>query len=80
MGISEAANTKVLFDRAAELGVEVLLDTECHLGNLQAVREFIANFADSVDHLYLTIDLDALPRRVRWPQGESAGPARRPGR
>lgn len=64
LGISEAANTKVLFDRAAELGVEVLLDTECHWGNLPAVHEFIANFAGSVDHLYLTIDLDALPASV----------------
>jgi len=64
MGISEAANTKVLFDRAAELGVEVMLDTDCHLGNIQAVRQFVEQFANSVDHLYLTIDLDALPASV----------------
>ncbi|GAA1883643.1 formimidoylglutamase [Paeniglutamicibacter psychrophenolicus] len=64
VGISEASNTKVLFDRAAELGVQVLLDTECHLGNIDAVRGFVAEFAGSVDHLYLTIDLDALPASV----------------
>lgn len=64
VGISEASNTKVLFDRAAELGVQVLLDTDCHLGNIDAVRNFVADFAGSVDHLYLTIDLDALPASV----------------
>lgn len=64
MGISEAANTKVLFDRARELGVEVMLDTDCHLGNLEQMRRFVADFAQSVDHLYLTIDLDALPASV----------------
>ncbi|WP_313813856.1 formimidoylglutamase [Glutamicibacter sp.] len=64
VGISEAANTKVLFDRATALGVQVLLDTNCHLGNVDGVRRFVANFADSVDHLYLTIDLDALPASV----------------
>lgn len=64
VGIAEASNTKVLFDRAAELGVQVLLDTECHLGNLAGVQKFVADFADSVDHLYLSIDLDALPACV----------------
>ncbi|MGO2053636.1 formimidoylglutamase [Glutamicibacter sp. 287] len=64
VGISEASNTKLLFDRAQDLGVQVLLDTECHLGNLDAVREFVTGFAGTVDHLYLTIDLDALPASV----------------
>lgn len=64
VGISQASNTRVLFDRARELGVEVLLDTECHAGNIPDVRRFVADFASSVDHLYLTIDLDALPASV----------------
>ena len=64
VGISEASNTKVLFDRAEELGVQVLLDVDCHLGNIDTVRSFVADFAGSVDHLYLTIDLDALPASV----------------
>lgn len=64
VGISEASNTKALFDRAHELGVKTLLDTECHAGNIDRVREFVAEFAQSVDHLYLTVDLDALPASV----------------
>ncbi|WP_417215648.1 formimidoylglutamase [Arthrobacter sp.] len=64
VGISETSNTNVLFDRAEALGVEVLLDEECHLGNIDRVRHFVADFAASVDHLYLTIDLDALPAAV----------------
>lgn len=64
VGISEASNTRKLFDYARSLGVEVLLDTECHLGNLDGVRGFVTDFADSVDHLYLTIDLDALPASI----------------
>ena len=63
-GIAQASNTKVLFDRAAELGVQVLLDTECHPGNIAGVQKFVEDFAASVDHLYLTIDLDALPASV----------------
>lgn len=63
-GISRTSNTKALFDRAEKLGVHVLLDTECHLGNLEAVNRFVTEFANSVDHLYLTIDLDALPASV----------------
>jgi len=64
VGISESSNTKILFDRAQTLGVEVLLDAECHLGNIDRVRRFVADFAASVDHLYLTIDLDVLPASV----------------
>lgn len=60
VGISEAANTRVLFDRAADLGVQVLLDTECSLAHQDRVEQFVLDFAASVDHLYLTIDLDAL--------------------
>lgn len=64
VGISETSNTRTLFERAHGLGVEVLLDEECHLGNIEQVRRFVAEFATSVDHLYLTIDLDALPAAV----------------
>lgn len=64
IGISETSNTRTLFDRARELGVEVLPDVQCHLGNTERVRSFVTDFAASVDHLYLTIDLDALPASV----------------
>lgn len=64
VGISEASNTRVLFDRARDIGAWILMDTECHAGNLHGVRKFVQDFAASVDHLYLTIDLDALPASI----------------
>lgn len=54
----------MLFDRAHALGVKTLLDTECHMANIGRVRDFVVEFAKSVDHLYLTVDLDALPASV----------------
>ncbi len=64
VGISEAANTRILFQRAEELGVRVVLDTECSVTQLDRVDTFVADFCSGVDHLYLTIDLDALPAAI----------------
>lgn len=61
IGISEFSNTRLLFDRARDLGARVLRDVDCHLGNLRLAESFVTKFADSVDDLYLTIDLDVLP-------------------
>ncbi|MGO1726185.1 formimidoylglutamase [Glutamicibacter ardleyensis] len=61
IGISEANNTPVLFDQAQGLGVKYLADEQCGAGNLGTVIEFVHGFLDSVDQLYLTIDLDVLP-------------------
>lgn len=58
LGIQEAANTKMLFDKAGELGVEYLLNYEFNLENWDYVEERLKVFIDQVDHLYLTIDLD----------------------
>lgn len=61
IGISELSNTRLLFDRAHNLGVRILRDVDCQIGNLSVVGDFVTEFAESVDRLYLTIDLDALP-------------------
>ncbi|WP_332602526.1 formimidoylglutamase [Arthrobacter sp. S2(2024)] len=61
VGISEPNNTRTLFKTADRLGVKYLLDEEC---SAEAVQEFVARFLDSVDVLYLTIDLDVLPASV----------------
>ena len=61
VGISEPNNTRTLFDTADRLGVKYLLDEDC---SPEAVQEFVARFLDTVDVLYLTIDLDVLPASV----------------
>ncbi|ABK01780.1 formiminoglutamase [Arthrobacter sp. FB24] len=61
VGISEPNNTPVLFKTAERLGVKYLLDEDC---TAEATRKFVADFLDTVDVLYLTIDLDVLPAAV----------------
>lgn len=64
VGINEAGNTPVLFDRADRLGVEYLTDDQCTAAHLGRVLEFVRSFLDTVDDVYLTLDLDALPAWV----------------
>ncbi|WP_026820337.1 formimidoylglutamase [Arthrobacter castelli] len=64
VGISPTSNTRFLFDRAGELGVTYMLDEQCRLDRLAEVISFVRRFIDDVDHLYLTLDLDALPAAV----------------
>lgn len=61
VGISEANNTKALFDTADRLGVRYLLDEDCEA---ERVKAFVASFLADIDVLYLTIDLDVLPASV----------------
>lgn len=61
VGISEPNNTRTLFNTADRLGVKYLLDEDC---SAEAAHDFVARFLDSVDVLYLTIDLDVLPASV----------------
>jgi formiminoglutamase len=61
VGISEPNNTPGLFTTAERLGVQYLLDEDC---TAERVAAFVAQFVDSVDVLYLTIDLDVLPASV----------------
>ncbi|MDK7741663.1 arginase family protein [Helcobacillus massiliensis] len=61
VGIAEASNTKVLFDTARDLGVEWMTDEECASVGRDGIADFIESFAEQLDVLYLTIDLDVLP-------------------
>ncbi|MDT0190316.1 formimidoylglutamase [Rothia terrae] len=61
IGISEASNTQVLFDTAQEYGVKYLLDEECTVSNKEHIETFVRWFIESVDIVYLTLDLDVLP-------------------
>lgn len=64
VGISEANNTRVLFDRARERGVTWLTDEQSQTADLPHVLRFVREFVREVDVLYLTIDLDVLPAAV----------------
>ncbi|OHX21649.1 formimidoylglutamase [Chromobacterium sphagni] len=61
LGVAETANTQALFDNARALGAEWRLDTEMTGWQLADIRGQLAEFLDSVDAVYLTIDLDVLP-------------------
>ncbi len=58
VGISEPNNTRALFDTAHELDVKYLLDEDCSAGRTEG---FVASFLETVDIVYLTIDLDVMP-------------------
>lgn len=64
VGISEANNTRVLFDTAREHGVTWLTDEQSQTADVTNVRRFVRGFIQAVDVLYLTIDLDVLPAAV----------------
>lgn len=61
LGISRISNTQVLFNRADELGVIYRLDKEMTLLNLPLLQQDLQQFIDKMDHIYLTIDIDAFP-------------------
>jgi formiminoglutamase len=61
LGISKPNNTSALFATANRLGVRYLQDDQC---SMPVVSDFVAGFLDSIDCLYLTIDLDVLPAAV----------------
>jgi formiminoglutamase len=61
VGISEPNNTRALFATAEQLGVQYLPDEDCTGAR---AHDFVAQFLESVDVLYLTIDLDVLPASV----------------
>ncbi|MDI5920409.1 formimidoylglutamase [Halomonas sp. LR5S13] len=61
LGVSRAANTRALFNRADELGVMVREDRDITAPRLTDIEQDLADFLRDCDHLYLTIDLDVLP-------------------
>ncbi len=74
LGVSRYSNTRALFDRAAQLQVKWRLDEEMSVEQLPALRQIVGEFITRVDHVYLTLCLDALPAAVA--PGVSAPAAR----
>lgn len=64
VGVSDLSNTRVLYETADQWGVRYLSDDACRIDRMAQVLEFVQTFIDGLDHLYLTIDLDALPAGV----------------
>ncbi|WP_432258841.1 formimidoylglutamase [Cupriavidus sp. TMH.W2] len=64
LGVSRLSNTPALFSRADELGVSYVEDVDMQERHLASRLAELAARIDATDHLYLTIDLDALPAAV----------------
>lgn len=64
VGASRASNTRALFQRADELGAQVIEDREIAPWRLAQVREQIEAFIGGVDFVYLTVCLDVFPACV----------------
>lgn len=64
LGISEHGNTRALFDRADRIGLHYRLDEQCRTDNITRAIDWVKSFVDTVDLLYLTIDLDVMPAYV----------------
>jgi len=64
IGVSRFSNTAALFDRAEQLGVQVISDEDCHYQPWDTLAERVKSFVNQVDIIYLTIDMDCLPASV----------------
>lgn len=58
LGIQQAANHRMLFEKAGELGVQYLLNDEFTVDNWTRIEAKLETYLDHVDHIYLTVDLD----------------------
>lgn len=58
LGIQEASNPKSLFKTAEELHVNWMTMEDFRMGNWEVIQEKILRFLDSVNKIYLSIDLD----------------------
>lgn len=61
LGVSEAANTRALFDFANAAGVRYLVDIDC---SEERAAPLLEALVAEVDALYVTVCLDALPAAV----------------
>ncbi len=61
LGLNEASNTRSLFERADELGVEYLRDEEIPSWKLADTEKKLASFIQRNGTIYLSLDLDILP-------------------
>ncbi|WP_409202321.1 formimidoylglutamase [Suttonella sp. R2A3] len=64
IGVSRFSNTVALFDRASQLGIEMISDEDCTNKTWENIATQIETFINKVDALYLTIDMDCLPASV----------------
>ena len=64
IGVSRFSNTAALFDRADQLGVHIISDEDCTNKKWKKIAAQITGFIDSVDIIYLTIDMDCLPSSI----------------
>lgn len=74
LGIADHGNTKVLFDTADRLGCHYIRDKALTPSLLPHAIEKIKQFIDSVDYLYVTVDLDVFSAGIA--PGVSAPAAR----
>jgi len=61
LGVSEAANTKALFDTAKRLRVLVHQDRDFRDSHIATITRDVQRLVASCDHLYLSIDMDVFP-------------------
>ncbi|MDT8415724.1 MAG: formimidoylglutamase [Flavobacteriaceae bacterium] len=59
LGIQQASNSPLLFERADAWQVTYHDHTACQLSNIENIRKKLTDFMAKVDCIYLTIDLDA---------------------
>lgn len=64
LGAAEPSNTAALLERAEGLGATVLTDICLPPWDLVGIHGLVAEFAQSVDLVHLSIDLDVLPGSV----------------
>src|SRR5699024_3417662 len=55
----KAGNTPELFETADQHNVSYIFDTEFNHSQTDYIRQKVAAFCDSIDKLYITIDMDA---------------------
>lgn len=58
LGVRKDANTKMLFQMAAELGVHYIDNEQFTLQRMESLKEEVSGFIAKVDCIYATIDLD----------------------
>ena len=63
LGIAQHANTRALFETAEQWKVRFIYDTDLQLSTLDlaAVQGRIDDFIDSLDAIYLSVDMDVFP-------------------
>ncbi len=59
LGISRSSNSRLLFERAEQLDVDYVTDRQMSQSDQAMITTRLYGFLSKVDHVYLTIDLDA---------------------